>query len=108
MWSCKKCNTIIEEDEFDICWNCEHSKEDIAISEIGIHRNEVNKEESKMKIILSEDIEQSENKIHVPQKELTVKPNLFQGRTEADNGNAKFPDWDIVPPSQFINPRLKQ
>lgn len=37
-----------------------------------------------------------------------VKPNLFPGRTEAETKNAKFPDWDIVPPNQFINPRIKQ
>lgn len=36
------------------------------------------------------------------------KSNLFQGRTELDGGLAKFPDWDIVPPDQFINPRLKK
>jgi hypothetical protein len=40
-------------------------------------------------------------------KEIKSKLNLFQGRTEAEKGNAKFPDWDIVPPSQFINPRIK-
>lgn len=34
-------------------------------------------------------------------------PNLFNGRTEAEKGNAKFPDWDIIPPNQFINPRIK-
>lgn len=43
-----------------------------------------------------------ENKI-----ERKPAPNLFQGRTEAEKGNAKFPDWDIVPPNQFINPRIK-
>ena len=40
-------------------------------------------------------------------KEIKAKLNLFQGRTEAEQGNAKFPDWDIVPPNQFINPRIK-
>jgi len=40
-----------------------------------------------------------------PKKEVH---NLFQGRTESEKGNAKFPDWDIVPPNQFINPRVKQ
>ena len=34
--------------------------------------------------------------------------NIFQNRLEAQNGKAKFPNWDIVPPSQFINPRIKQ
>ena len=57
------------------------------------------------KIILGDNSEQSENTNHEPKKENTVKPNLFQGRTEAEKGNAKFPDWDIVPPNQFINPR---
>jgi len=43
-----------------------------------------------------------ENKI-----ERKPAPNLFKGRTEAEKSNAKFPDWDIVPPNQFINPRIK-
>ena len=35
-------------------------------------------------------------------------PNIFQGREElkAEEGNAKFPAWDILPPDQIINPRL--
>jgi len=37
-----------------------------------------------------------------------ARPNIFQGRTEGDKDNAKYPDWDIVPPNQFINPRIKQ
>jgi hypothetical protein len=36
-----------------------------------------------------------------------IRPNIFQGRTAPEAGNAKFPDWDIVPPNQFINPRIK-
>ncbi len=35
------------------------------------------------------------------------RPNLFHGRTEAKKDNAKFSDWDILPPQQFINPRIK-
>ncbi|WP_333661360.1 hypothetical protein [Chishuiella changwenlii] len=41
------------------------------------------------------------------EKENVVKPNLFQGRTESETKESKFPDWDIVPPNQFINPRSK-
>ncbi|OMQ09420.1 hypothetical protein [[Flexibacter] sp. ATCC 35103] len=59
------------------------------------------------KIILGNHSEESENTIQEIKKENTVKPNLFQGRTESESGNAKFPDWDIVPPNQFINPRIK-
>jgi hypothetical protein len=59
------------------------------------------------KIILCENSEQRENTNHEKKDETTVKPNLFQGRTEAEIGKAKFPDWDIVPPNQFINPRIK-
>lgn len=43
-----------------------------------------------------------ERKVKQPQK-----PNLFLGKTETEQGNAKFPDWDILPPYQFINPRIK-
>jgi len=59
------------------------------------------------KIILSDNSEQSENTSRKSNSENTVKPNLFQGRIDAENGNTKFPDWDIVPPNQFINPRIK-
>ncbi|HEX7755655.1 MAG TPA: hypothetical protein VF421_09940 [Niabella sp.] len=54
------------------------------------------------------DAEQSGSIINVDEKEKQASPNLFQGRTEAEVNNAKFPDWDIVPPNQFINPRVKQ
>jgi hypothetical protein len=41
-------------------------------------------------------------------KEAANPVNLFKGRTEAETASpAKFPDWDIVPPNQFINPRIK-
>lgn len=60
------------------------------------------------KIILEDGPQESGNGHHEPKKEINIKPNLFQGRAEAEKGNAKFPDWDIVPPSQFINPRIKK
>ncbi|MGN6297660.1 MAG: hypothetical protein ACTHM7_12820 [Ginsengibacter sp.] len=59
------------------------------------------------KIILDNNSEQSDNGNNNLKIENQVKPNLFQGRTESEKGNAKFPDWDIVPPNQFINPRVK-
>ncbi|MCD0467791.1 hypothetical protein [Flavobacterium sp. ENC] len=59
------------------------------------------------KIILSDHSEQPENTNHDIKKETNIKPNLFQGRTEAELGNSKFPEWDIIPPTQFINPRIK-
>lgn len=59
-------------------------------------------------IILGDHSQPSENGHGGPIKEVSIKPNLFQGRTEAEKGNAKFPDWDIVPPGQFINPRIKK
>lgn len=58
------------------------------------------------KIILGDHSEDSENTIHEIKKE-NIKPNLFQGRTEAELSNSKFPKWDIIPPTQFINPRIK-
>lgn len=59
------------------------------------------------KIILGDNSEQTENTNNNKTNESPVKPNLFQGRTDAETKNAKFPDWDIVPPNQFINPRIK-
>lgn len=59
------------------------------------------------KIILGNNEESSNNANNEPIREPSVNTNLFHGRTESENGNAKFPDWDIIPPSQFINPRIK-
>ena len=59
------------------------------------------------KIILDDSTEQLEIINHAPAKGITLKPNLFIGRTEAELGKTRFPDWDIVPPNQFINPRIK-
>ena len=47
-----------------------------------------------------------ENKNQKPQPQ--PRPNLFQGRTEGEKGNSKFSEWDIVPPNQFINPRIRR
>lgn len=59
------------------------------------------------KIIFEKDSNpQKENNIE-PQKKTKTLPNLFKGRTSAEIQNAKFPDWDIVPPHQIINPRRK-
>lgn len=59
------------------------------------------------KIILGNSSDKSENTFAETKKENTIKPNIFQGRTEAELQNSKFPDWDIIPPTQFINPRIK-
>lgn len=60
------------------------------------------------KIILGDGSREPELNNHETKKEIPVKPNIFQGRTEGEKGNAQFPDWDIVPPNQFINPRMKK
>jgi hypothetical protein len=36
------------------------------------------------------------------------KPNLFIGRLENEVDKSKFPEWDILPPGLFINPRIKK
>ncbi|WP_294960336.1 hypothetical protein [uncultured Flavobacterium sp.] len=59
------------------------------------------------KIILDNHSEKTEDNSQEVKKEISIKPNLFQGRTEADLESAKFPEWDILPPNQFINPRIK-
>ncbi|MGJ1242988.1 hypothetical protein [Sphingobacterium siyangense] len=60
------------------------------------------------RIILDNTQVQPEATDQVNDKHQPVKPNLFQGRTDAELENAKFPNWDIVPPNQFINPRIKK
>lgn len=41
-------------------------------------------------------------------KETPVASNIFQGRVDGEGKNASFPNWDIVPPNQFINPRIRK
>lgn len=53
----------------------------------------------------SDDLPVNENQEE--SKEVKIKPNLFLGRMESDNDSAKFPDWDIEPQNQIINPRVK-
>lgn len=48
-----------------------------------------------------------EQPVENPSQEEETLPNLFQANPESINGKAQFPDWDIVPPNQFINPRIK-
>lgn len=62
----------------------------------------------KNRILFENNLEQPADIESKIKKENPVKPNLFQGRTDAETQNAKFPDWDIVPPNQFINPRIKK
>jgi hypothetical protein len=59
------------------------------------------------KKILLDNTEDHDNRSSA-KKDTSAKPNLFQGRTEAELTAAVFPDWDIVPPSLIINPRIKQ
>ena len=61
-----------------------------------------------MNIILDNDSAQPENINNQAKKENAIKPNLFQGNTQGGIDTAKFPEWDIVPPNQFINPRIKK
>ena len=60
------------------------------------------------KILIGDNSEQTENPHNTSQKDNQPKSNIFQGRTDSELENAKFPDWDILPPNQFINPRIKQ
>ena len=41
-------------------------------------------------------------------KKVVTSPNLFKGVSELEQNKASFPDWDILPPYQFINPRTKK
>ncbi|MEN5231913.1 hypothetical protein [Sphingobacterium faecium] len=60
------------------------------------------------RILLDNNIVQPEVTDHKIEQKQQGKPNLFQGRTETVPENTTFPNWDIVPPNQFINPRIKQ
>ncbi|WP_433863034.1 hypothetical protein [Sphingobacterium thalpophilum] len=59
------------------------------------------------RIILENNQMESNATTSVDEAQQSRRPNLFQGRTDAEIENAKFPDWDILPPNQFINPRMK-
>jgi hypothetical protein len=41
-------------------------------------------------------------------KKTATSLNLFRGTTEQTEGKASFPNWDILPPYQFINSRTKK
>lgn len=60
------------------------------------------------KIILGDGEQAPEHNNHETKKEITPKTNIFLGRPEAGKAYAQFPDWDIIPPNQFINPRIRK
>ena len=90
MKNCPECNTE-NNNEAKHCYNCEFLFEN-----------------STSKILFGDTPDQTINANHEAKNESFLKPNLFQGRTESEKGSAKFPDWDITPPNQFINPRIKK
>ena len=49
---------------------------------------------------------ESDNAFPIP--EGNPVQNIFSGKQDQDRTPAAFPDWDIVPPGQFINPRIKK
>lgn len=40
--------------------------------------------------------------------EVKKAENIFKGNYSNDVKYAEFPDWDILPPTQFINPRISK
>jgi len=60
------------------------------------------------KILLGDNVDESKSTNHEIEADHNQRPNIFNGRPETDGENSKFPDWDIIPPTQFINPRIKK
>ncbi len=103
MWNCIKCNED-NEDNFDACWKCGNEKN----SDQQEINNTVNEEAQNNSKILFGDTSTKSEAVESEKNQVVVeRDNLFQGRTEAQEANSKFPDWDIVPPNQIINPRIK-
>lgn len=61
-----------------------------------------------MNKIFNNDDDRQENHEQEKQRGKAEKPNIYKGRTDSAESNAKYPAWDIVPPNQIINPRIKQ
>lgn len=49
----------------------------------------------------------SSNNIKVP-KPKSKSVNIFMSSAESNTPNSSFPDWDILPANQFINPRIQK
>jgi hypothetical protein len=60
------------------------------------------------KIIFKESSSENPKDTNLTKTVDLVESNIFNEKLNQDEGNSKFPDWDIIPPSQFINPRIKQ
>ena len=108
MWTCNHCNSDIEVDEVEFCPNCNESNANFSEFQSSHLSANPMVNSNKMKILLGDQNVEDPKSAETSPKEVKVYPNLFLGRTEAESENAKFPNWDIEPPSQFINPRLKK
>lgn len=108
MWTCNHCNSDIELDEAEFCPKCNEPNENFSdFQSSHLSENSLGNG-NKMKILLGDQNVEDPKLAEISPKEVKVYPNLFLGRTEAVSENAKFPNWDIEPPSQIINPRLKK
>jgi hypothetical protein len=59
-------------------------------------------------ILFNDDQPQADRSPESKKAAATPSANIFQGRFDANSDQAAFPEWDILPPNQFINPRMKQ
>lgn len=107
MWKCKECNAE-SDDNIQICRICGTEKNDsLNLKDKSMINIENDMAQANSKILFENNSAIVENNYNDTNKKKSATPNLFQGREEAEEGNANFPDWDIVPPDQFINPRVK-
>lgn len=59
------------------------------------------------KIILDDNSQPFEDNSNGNKIESSTKKQLVDDKDKEEKSSANFPDWDIVPPNQIINPRIK-
>jgi hypothetical protein len=60
------------------------------------------------KIILENSDDKNSSSQKMDATMVAPRLNLFLGRSDKEPDMSKFPEWDVLPPSQFINPRTKK
>lgn len=58
-------------------------------------------------VIVNQESKNLEEQTSVQKNAQKNIPNIFSNQRNTENGYSKFPNWDILPLDQFINPRIK-